>query len=92
MAGGTPLRVRVAEAAEDARPNDAIRLYREEAERLIEAQGRDRYATAAGYLDRVRRLYARLGRRAEWDALIADVRERHRRLRALQDELRKAGM
>lgn len=89
---GFALRVAVAEAAERTRPEEAIRLYLEEAEPLIEAQGRERYATAAEYLLRVRRLHTALGREADWGRLIADTRERHCRKRALLDELQKAGV
>lgn len=90
--GGFPLRVAVAEAAERTRPEEAVKLYLEEAELLIEAQGRDRYAAAAEYLLRVRRLHAALGRESDWERLIAETRERHRRKRALLDELQKAGV
>jgi len=61
-------------------------------EALIATQGRERYATAAGYLARVRALYQRQGQEAEWQRLITSLRERHKRLRALKDELSKAGL
>ena len=90
--GGGQLSIRVAEAAEESRPRAAIRIYVERAERLITARGRGNYATAATYLVRVRDLYHRLGDPETWQALIADLRERNRRLRALKDELHKAGL
>lgn len=89
---GSPLRIRVAQAAEESRPRTAIRLYVEAAERLIAARGRGNYGTAATYLVRVRNLYHRLGEPETWETLIADLRERNRRLPALQDELNKAGL
>ena len=89
---GFSLRVRVARAAEATRPAEAIALYREEVDALIAAQGRERYATAAEYLARVRDLYARQGQQAEWQRLIASLRDQHKRLRALRDELSKAGL
>ena len=89
---GFSLRVRVARAAEATRPAEAIALYREEVDALIAAQGRERYATAAEYLARVRDLYARQGQQAEWQRLITSLREQHKRLRALKDELSKAGL
>jgi uncharacterized Zn finger protein len=86
------LRVRVARAAEATRPAEAIGLYLKEVDALIAAQGRERYATAAEYLARVRDLYVRQGQQAEWQRLIASLREQHKRLRALKDELSKAGL
>jgi uncharacterized Zn finger protein len=86
------LRIQVARAAETGRPLEAIRLYMAVVEQLIAARGRGSYAEAAGYLVRVRDLYHRLGEPATWDALIAGLRERNRRLRALKDELGKAGL
>jgi hypothetical protein len=40
----------------------------------------------------VRDLYRDLGEQSAWQALIADLRERHRSLRALKEELAKAGL
>lgn len=82
----------VAQAAEDSRPRAAIGLYVERIERLIAARGRDNYNTAATYLQRVRDLYHRLGESDTWQTLITRLREDNRRLRALQDELNKAGL
>ena len=87
-----PLRIQVAEAAEKSRPREAIRLYVEAVERLIAARGRSSYAEAAGYLLRVRDVYHRLGESGTWNSLVADLRDQNRRLRALQDELNKAGL
>ncbi len=84
--------IRVAQAAEERRPRDAIRLYMARVKPLIEARGRDNYATAASYLQRVRDLYGRLGEEATWKSLIGGIREENRRLRALQEELANAGL
>ena len=86
------LALKVAGAAENDRPKEAIRLYFQEAERLIKMRGRGNYATAIEYLIKVRNQYKRLGEQKSWEALIVDLRERHRRLPALQDELDKAGL
>jgi uncharacterized Zn finger protein len=90
--GADSLQIRVARAAEESRPEAAIRLYRQEAHRLIAQQGRENYATAARYFQRVRDLYRRLGEGQTWQALISTLREQYRRFRALQDELQKAGL
>jgi hypothetical protein len=86
------LSIEVAEAAEETRPRESIRLYVAEAQRLIDGRGRGNYHTAAGYLARVRDLYSRLGEGETWRAFIAGLRERECRLPALQDELSKAGL
>jgi uncharacterized Zn finger protein len=86
----TQLRIQVARAAEEDRPREAIRLYRETVEQLIAARGRGKYAEAAGYLIRVRELYQRLEEGEAWQTLISNLRDRNRRLPALKDELNKA--
>jgi uncharacterized Zn finger protein len=87
-----PLKPRVAQAAEAQRPRDALKLYLEMVNQLIDARGRDNYVTAASYLVRVRELYRRLSEEERWELFIADLREQHRRLRALQEELNQAGL
>ncbi len=86
------LLIRVAQAAEESRPRKAIRIYVERAEQLIAARGRGNYAEAARYLCRVRDLYHRLDEPKTWEDFIADLREQNRRLRAMKDELTKAGL
>jgi hypothetical protein len=86
------LHIQVAQAAEESRPQAAIRLYVDAAEDLIDARGRDNYHLAAEHLVRVRALYRRLGEAETWERFIADLREQNRRLPALQDELNKAGL
>lgn len=80
----------VARAAEAEMPREAIRLHVERVRRLIAERGRANYAEAARLLRRVRRLYRRIGATDEWSALIASLREEHRRLRALAEELEAA--
>jgi len=86
------LRIQVARAAEGSRPRAAIRIYVEKIERLIAARGRGNYAQAATYLVRVRDLYHRLGDPTRWATLISSLREENPRLRALKEELDKAGL
>jgi uncharacterized Zn finger protein len=90
--GGNSLRVQVAEAAVKDYPREAIRLFEEQAERLIDGRSRGAYADAAQYLLRIRELYRRLGDEAGWTECISGLRDRHRRLRALHDEMRMAGV
>ena len=90
--GWENLRLHVAQASDKHRPEKAIPVYLDVAEKLIAQQGRKNYAAAAGYLRRVRDLFSNIKRSDEWKKTIADLRERHRNLPALQDELRKAGV
>lgn len=84
------LKAKVAQVAEEKRPEDAIELYRKLAEGLIEARGRENYRQACGYLLRTRELYRRLGLEGEWARYLTDLRERNRNLRALKEELANA--
>jgi uncharacterized Zn finger protein len=90
--GTNPLALRVAQAAEQSRPREAIRLYLEEVERLIAGRGRGNYAEAANYLLRVRAVFEQMGEEKAWHTLIANLREKNRRLPAMQDEFNQAGL
>jgi uncharacterized Zn finger protein len=61
-------------------------------ESLIRQRGRDNYAQAAAYLLQVHEAYQRLDEPQSWQALIANIREQHRNLPALRDELSRAGL
>ncbi len=80
-------RLRVARAAEQDYPERSIVLYQQIAQYHIDQRNRNNYQQAAEYLDRARSLYDHLGRYEEWRAFIGDLRDRHRTLRALRDEL-----
>ena len=82
----------MAQAAEESHPLEAIRLYRQAAEHLIDQRGRDNYAVAAAHLKQVRDVYVRLNTEEAWKQCIHEVRENHRNLPALKDELKKAGL
>ncbi len=84
--------IRVAQAAAETRPQAAVEIYQEQAEKWIEARGRKRYQEACIHLTKVRDLYRQMSQESTWTDFIAELRERHRRLRALQDELNKAGL
>jgi len=90
--GAVPLNIRVAQAAEESHPFEAIPIYVAAAEQLIKQQGRENYATAARYLARVREIYKHVSQPQLWQKLIDEIREQNKRLRALQEELTKAGL
>ena len=82
----------VAQAAEETRPQAAIEIYLERAEELIADRGRERYQQACTYLTTVRDLYRQMSQERAWTGVMAELRERHERLPALQDELNQAGL
>jgi uncharacterized Zn finger protein len=90
--GSDDLALHVAGEVEATRPRAALLLYRHVAERAIASKTRHSYATAAHLLTRARALYHGLGEPEAWQTYIEDLRKEHRRLRALQDELNKAGI
>jgi len=90
--GSDELALYVAGEVEAARPRAALLLYRHVAERAIASRTRHHYATAAHLLTRVRALYQALGEPEAWQTYVEDLRNEHRRLRAFQDELNKAGI
>jgi hypothetical protein len=92
VSGGEPLHISVARAAEQSHPREALSIYRAAAEQLIRFQGRENYRIAAGYLKKARALHQRLGEEQQWRAVIAGLREEHKRLRALREELDRAGL
>jgi len=86
------LRRQVAQAVEISKPREAIRQYLMLAEDLISQRSRGNYAEAARFLQQVRKLYLGLGETDAWERLISGLRQEYRRLPALQDELRRAGL
>jgi hypothetical protein len=84
------LKMDVAAAAEKTRPRAALEIYRQYAERLINQRGRDSYAAASTLLKKVRGLHGRLDENAQWSKYIAALKEKHRGLPALREEMAKA--
>ncbi len=89
---GNEIDLAVARAAEETRPYEAIQLYRNHAERLIAQRNRKSYQEACPSLARIHSLYERLGNQNIWTQYIATLREENRTLRALKEELTKAGL
>jgi uncharacterized Zn finger protein len=82
--------IKVAKAAEDSHPQESIEVYQAYVETRIEWRGRENYQVACQYLTSIRRLYQKLGKSDTWTRYIAVLREQHRNLPALKDELAKA--
>jgi len=90
--GYSNITMEVARAAEETRPREAIELYQQYAERLIAMRERKNYQAACTYLVKVRALYEKLGEGEAWTSYIAALREQNRNLRALKEELARAGL
>jgi len=86
----------VADAIETESPSKALPLWRELAEWQIENRdqnaARRSYVQAAQHLTRAREIHRALGSLDEWREYIQVLRGVYSKLRALHDELRKAGL
>jgi hypothetical protein len=85
--GNHELHIEVAQAAKKQYPQEALRIFAKEAERFINYRDRGNYAQAALCLREVRDIYRQVNDIPSWSKTIADIRERYKRLPALQDEL-----
>lgn len=83
---------KVAQAAEAEHPPEAIRIYQELVTSAISGRNRNTYKQAAQYMKNIRDICRSLDADEEWQAYISGLREEHKRLRALQDEMDKAGV
>jgi uncharacterized Zn finger protein len=85
--GDHELHLEVARAAKKQYPQESSRIFEQEAERFINDRNRGSYSQAALCLREIRDIYRQLNDTESWQKLIMDVRDRHKRLPALQDEL-----
>jgi uncharacterized Zn finger protein len=92
LPGLSSLSLRLAQAAEESHPAQAAQIYVEAAERLIAQRSRDNYASAAGYLARLKPLYERMGAPERWAETTQRLRTQHKNLPAMKDEFNRAGL
>ncbi len=85
-----PLKLEVAGAAESKRPDAALQIYKEQAERLIDQQGRGNYQSACTLLERVRAVHRKRKDEAGWKTYRDELLTRYRRLSAFQEEITRA--
>lgn len=85
-------RENLAVAAEKTHPEVAIEQWTALAHKQIEARSRNAYQQAAKFLRRVRDIYKKQKELEVWDDFIASLRIEHKKLRALQDELKQADL
>lgn len=84
--------MRLAEAREPARPEEALALYMLVVEDVLVATGRATYARAVSVLRQARRAAGAADQNDAFAAALADLRERHRRRPTLIAMLDKAGL
>ena len=84
------IREKIIREGEHARPERAVEYYTQKARNLIDQRGRDNYASAAEYLQRVKAILKRENREAEWTECIDEFRSYASNLPACQDEFNKA--
>src|SRR5258708_25059622 len=86
------LDLEVAKRSQTARPLKAIPVYVKYARWHISQKDRRQYQIAAEFLSTVRDLYLQRGDEAAWQKLISGIRAEFPNLRALHDEIKKAGL
>lgn len=89
---GEDLEFRVAEKSCHALPEKALPVYIRSIRGHIDARNRDAYAQAAELLVEVQEMYDQTDDEESWLKLIEGIRQEFKKLRALQDELNKAGL
>lgn len=81
------LACRVAEAAAETLPAEAVAIWRDEVESLVARKNRVAYTEAAALVQQMEGTLRRVGHDAEASAYRATLRQRHPRLRALHETL-----
>ncbi|WP_211748794.1 SWIM zinc finger family protein [Paenibacillus sp. Marseille-Q4541] len=89
--GTEPLdfRVSVLKPIEKNAPELLLPFYHQGVERYILLKNRDSYKAAVKLLKRLSKLYLKMKQETRWEQFITTFANRHSRLRALQEELRK---
>ncbi|MEM9907071.1 MAG: SWIM zinc finger family protein [Cyanobacteria bacterium P01_D01_bin.44] len=82
----------VAKLVSKTHPDKALELYQALVQRLIDQRGRESYRAAAQYLLQVRQIITEQQSVEAWSRYIGGVRSHNKTLRALHDELAKAGL
>ncbi len=86
------LDLQVAKLAYRDTPEKALPVLIDYAYKEIAGRSRSHYQTATDYLAKVQEIYDILGEVEKWEDLITGIRQEFKTLRALQDELQKAGL
>lgn len=92
--GSEPLdyRVTVFAPIEKNAPELLLPFYHQAVERYVLLKNRDNYKLAVKLLKRLAKLYKKMKKEASWELFITAFIDRHSRLRALLEELRKGNL
>ena len=86
------LKSKVASAAREKRPKEAIRLYMQIVKNLIAQRGRRNYIEAGRFLREIRKIFLSIEEPQTWENLLMYLYDQYKNLPAFQDELNKAGL
>lgn len=86
------LQIAIAEARERADPDGTIAIYMQSANQFLAMRTRENYQLAVRYLARIRYVLEQVGRSDEWTAMVQDIRQKNRTLRAFLEELNAADL
>lgn len=86
------LQSKVAIAAREKRPKEAVRLYLQNVKHLIALRGRSNYTEAGRFLSEIREILLSIEEPQTWEDLLRNLRDQYKNLPAFQDELNKAGL
>lgn len=88
--GLEPWETEIAQAAERLYPMEALEIYRQRVERLVELRNPQHYGEVCRLLRKIRSLMKRCGTAQQWPVYLADFRTRYRGLPGLEEQLSKA--
>jgi hypothetical protein len=75
----------VAQKLERTHPDISAKVYRALCMRIVNAGKSKYYDAALDHIEHAKKCYAKAGRDADWQALVADLRKRHSRKRGFMD-------
>jgi uncharacterized Zn finger protein len=70
--------MKMAQACEKSHKTEAINLYKNEIQRLVDRRNNDSYAEAAKLVAKVGKLYKQLKQKAEFEGYVSDLRKEHK--------------
>jgi len=83
--------LKLAGKREKSHPQDAIKIYQEEIEPILDQKNNSAYEQAVIYLKKIGSLMFAIGQKQEFDDYVADVRKRHKPKRNFMKLLDKEG-
>ncbi|WP_154017841.1 SWIM zinc finger family protein [Candidatus Protochlamydia phocaeensis] len=88
----TLLALRLASEARHKHPLIALKIYQDAVQELVEERNRENYQKACDYLKLIRSIYKDLQQEEGWEIYFKTFMQAFRRLKALKDEIQRAGL